>query len=70
MMLENSIAHVSQMPMRHKSNRSLKLEAQQVVSFKTWVLVTDLWSSARAVCTLNCQAVSPTRICLDFGDPI
>jgi hypothetical protein len=32
---------------------------QIVVSHLTWVLGTAHWSSARAVCSVNCRAISP-----------
>jgi hypothetical protein len=35
------------------------LELQVVVSHRTWELGTELWSSARAVCTLRLHPISP-----------
>jgi len=37
---------------------SLVLKLQIVVSYQTWVLGTALWASARAVCSVNCRAIS------------
>lgn len=38
----------------------LKLELQEVVSCRTWMLATDPEASARTVCTLNCLATALT----------
>lgn len=39
--------------------RSLELELKGVVSRPSWVLVSELWSSARVVLAPNPSAISP-----------
>lgn len=44
---------------QNKGVRSLELELKGVVSRPSWVLVNELWSSARVVLATNPSAISP-----------
>lgn len=46
----------------------LELELQIVVSCLDWMLGTELGSSSKAVCTSNCQAISPVPTLETSGD--
>lgn len=45
---------------------ALELELQEAVSYLTWVLGPQLWSSARIGCVLNHVAISPASRLKNF----
>jgi hypothetical protein len=56
--------HMSTGAQRGEKHRfPLELELQMVVVYPAWMLGTELGSSVRAVCALNCGTISLASIC-------